>query len=176
MTTPTIVTPEDDNTTANSFVSLEEADIYFAGRFGGSAWEELDTDAKTRLLITATNRLDAESWGGQKVQGGMLSWFRSGVIDSEGYAISSTTVPKNLKFATCEQAFYYIKEGDITLVEGQSLELFENIKIGSIDLTTKDGVTNLLAQETRNQLKKLGSGVWLGEATPGAAKTYNMYR
>jgi hypothetical protein len=176
MTTPTIVTPDTNNVTANCYVDVANADLYFAGRFGGESWEALDTDQKTRLLMTSTRRIDTEPFGGYKVQGGALSWCRSGLIDSEGYEIGSTTIPVNLKNATYEQAFYYLKEMDITMLEPQSLELFSDVSIGSIKLTTKEGVANLLAQETRNQLKKLGQGVWLGEDSAGSAKTYNMFR
>ena len=176
MTTPTIITPDTNNATANCYTDIAFATSYFAGKFGGEQWEDLDVDQQTRLLISATRRLDSEPYGGQKVAGGALSWNRTGLVDGEGYSISSTAIPVPLKNATCEQAFYYLKELDITMIEPGSLELFSDVEIGSIKLTTKDGVSNLLAQEARNQLKKLGQGVWLGEDSAGSAKTYSMFR
>ena len=177
MTTPTIVTPADNPLTANCYASIAEADAYFAGKFGGESWEVLDADQKTRLLITASRRIDAERFSGVKTPStASLQWPRSGMIDNDGNPVTSTNVPSLVKMATFEQAFYYNRETDVTMIDPGSIELFESVKIGSIDLKTRQGVTNLLCQEARNFLKQLGQGNWVGETSGSSAKSVSMFR
>src|SRR5690606_31374425 len=95
---------------ANSYVTLEEADEYVAGLAGPSAraWEQLDTDAKRRALLTATRRLDQEDYAGRKASNAQaLKWPRVGVRDEDGRVYPSDVVPEVVKNAQVELALGY---------------------------------------------------------------------
>ena len=71
---------------ANSYGTLAEADDYFAGRQGATAWAPLSNTVKEKWLVTACNRLEAETYLGEKtVSGQRLKHPRTGIIDEAGY-------------------------------------------------------------------------------------------
>jgi hypothetical protein len=56
----------------NSYVSVTEADAYYAGTYFGDSedWATFSPDKKERLLITATRKISALDWGGTPAEAG----------------------------------------------------------------------------------------------------------
>lgn len=108
---------------ANSFVTLAEADTYIEGRLNASTWTSATTDNKNRSLVEATRDLSALSYKGDRVNATQaLSWPRENApdpdhpgIDSVGGStlgdFASNIIPQRVKDATCELAFQFIKAG-----------------------------------------------------------------
>lgn len=103
----------------NSYVTLAEAEAYFANRLNSSvngdwtndsAGTPRTDDAKKAALITATLRLDEEMFRGKKVLiTQALKWPRYGVYDEDGYWLDSTTIPARVKRATYITALELLK-------------------------------------------------------------------
>jgi hypothetical protein len=93
---PTLVVEDGTGlSTANSYATVEEADVYFDGRLHGERWVGADDDTKTAALIWATALLDQVCvWRGTPVkpcaQDGFtgtvqaLRWPRVGVPARDG--------------------------------------------------------------------------------------------
>jgi hypothetical protein len=108
--------PEDGTglANANSYVSLQEADDYFATHpFYSDNWADLGEPDKLNLLAAATAQLDSLFlWRGTIISTGQaLGWPRSGVLDIESRTVTSSSVPAALKRATCEMAIF-LSRGD----------------------------------------------------------------
>lgn len=94
----------------NSYVTLAEAESYFANRLNSSvngdwtndsAGTARTDDVKKAALITATFRIDEEQFRGIKTSSGQaLKWPRTGVSDEDGEAFNSATIPTRVKHAT----------------------------------------------------------------------------
>ena len=95
--------------TANSYVSLEEADAYLTNSLSSARWNALLEDDKTRFLIAATRWLDQQAkWNGlPTVVGQGLRWPRSGVFDRDCLPVNQNSVPTQLKEAVCEMAVFF---------------------------------------------------------------------
>jgi hypothetical protein len=102
---------------ANSFVTLAEADAYLETRLNASAWnDEEEDDVKMQALCEATRELSAIQWQGNRADSSQaLSWPRSGATNPDGtssseqYAID--VIPQRLKDATCELALEFLRAG-----------------------------------------------------------------
>src|SRR5262249_40434434 len=93
--------------TANSYVSEDEADAYFDDR-ANDTWANSTAD-KEAALIRATQSLDVIYWtrfSGTKLNGRdqALQWPRTGATDVLGNVIDSDEIPVEIKQATFELA------------------------------------------------------------------------
>lgn len=130
----------------NSFVSIEDATAYFAGTYFGSSkkWSEYDIDEQASLLITATRRLNALSWGGSPYSGTQSLAFPRSFQDPDEYgygpAVSgedeATYIPSWLKEATCEMAFWIMTEEDRPFSDIEAAML-QHEKTGPLDQTLR---------------------------------------
>lgn len=140
--------------TANSFVTLAEMTAYCETRLGGSVWNAA-TQASWVWLTEATRDISNARWAsGQRTDNRQsLQWPRMFAIDPDfnfdgtpGSMVfdvllqsapnyyASDVVPQRVKDATCELAFQYGKNGDISVVDVQAAGVVEET-IGP--LTTK---------------------------------------
>lgn len=92
---------------ANSYVSVADADAYFALRGAPAAWSAATTAAKEQALFLGTQYIEAHYlWStgevGSDDQG--LGWPRTNAEDRHGRTIDSDVVPEVVKQATCEAA------------------------------------------------------------------------
>lgn len=116
--------------TANSYATVAEADAYLAVRGDTSTWTGLLTAAKESKLQWAAFWLDTLIFTGTKgTEAQALQWPRVGVVDRDGYSVS--TVPQALKNAQAELAFQLIAN-DWT--QGLGPVTQESMKVGSIEL------------------------------------------
>jgi hypothetical protein len=86
---------------ANSYVTIAEADAYFDGdAVNFAAWDALDTDEKTRALITATRTINSLSFIGEIYTAEQaLKWPRYYPPETDGQ-----TIPEDIKIATYSTA------------------------------------------------------------------------
>lgn len=120
---------------ANSYISLADADIYFETHpFYADAWNELDDAKKQNLLIAGSQQLDTLfNWYGFRTYNEQqLSWPRQRVwFHSHRTYIASNIIPKQVKQATCEMA-YFMSKGDV-FAPSSSAGL-DSLKIDVIEL------------------------------------------
>lgn len=88
---------------ANSYVSVIDADSYFAAR-GVSDWEDLETEQKEQALIKATDFIDNifQWYGKREFANQSLRFPRVELRDYEGVEIKG--IPNCLKQAVCDAA------------------------------------------------------------------------
>jgi hypothetical protein len=98
---------------ANSYITVADADAYFTGRGSPSAWTSLTTAQKEGALIYATEWLDSNySWYSTICTTTQALGFpRNSGFDSEGRTIMGCgVIPTKIKNATCEMALQHINE------------------------------------------------------------------
>jgi DnaT-like ssDNA binding protein len=132
---------------ANSYVTLDEAESYHDSRLNSAAWTGATSDDKTRALLMAADRLQAENWLGNRVATTQrLAWPRVDVAKVDpvgagfgyggrwGYGYQFTEVyksdeiPQLVKDAQCELTLAY-------------LEGFDDGAKDALDSFTTDGTT-----------------------------------
>jgi len=92
---------------ANSYISVAEADAYFEGRLYTTEWDNASLADQEKALRMATTELDPMDWKGTMTDTTTpqaLSWPRSGVYDSNGLLLASDEIPVFLINATSELA------------------------------------------------------------------------
>lgn len=126
------------STSANSYVTVAQADTYFDERLNATPWTGASTDDKERALIMATRRLDQEKFQGIKVaESQALDWPRYWATDDDGEEYESNEIPQPIKDATCELALRLLvdKGKSKDTLADTGLEEFETAKIGPMDVT-----------------------------------------
>jgi hypothetical protein len=122
---------------ANSYITVADADTYF-GNYGDPAtWSDASDDEKQEALRLASQYIDSEygdSWQGARSDPDqVLDWPRYLVYTREGWLVGSSTIPRRLKDAICELALRVLD--GITLHEDIANDgtiLKTEVKIGPI--------------------------------------------
>lgn len=154
---PTIVeTP--GSATANSYLTVVEAQAYFDSRAAVPGWE--DADSQEALLIMATRLIDhvlsgvrmympargnmaayfrvGPAWTGAATDGVQaLAWPRTGMYNRNGYAIASTVIPQDLKNAVAELAGA-LGTKDLLLDNDIAVQGITGVKAGSVSVSFSD--------------------------------------
>jgi len=121
----------------NSYVSLEEALIYFLDRIDVDAWTAASDTQKSQALVTATSILDGIDWTGAAIsETQALAFPRSGTYYDPKIGADvtlSTIVPARIVRAACELA-YHLLNNDGLLDNSGSVS---DIEVGSIKLKIK---------------------------------------
>lgn len=142
----------------NSYVTLAEAESYFDDRIGSNDngdWEKdsagvARTDAvKSAALVTATRRLDEETFLGLKTTSGQaLKWPRSGAFDEDGNEFDSATIPRRVKEATYLVALELLKTN---FLNEDYLNNFSFFSTGTLQFKqfTQQGAGRLPAEAVR---------------------------
>jgi hypothetical protein len=153
--------PSISGVASNSFISLSDANDYFSSRYGVDAWTELNDTDKQKLLVQSTYRLNRERFIGlPTTRSQSLAWPRQYMIDVDGLPLSSTSIPKELKWATCELALYTLTESD-RLMNDNELENFKSYEIGLIKLQTNVIERDRLPSNVEGLLKRIGIGAYI---------------
>lgn len=151
--------------TANSYVSVSEADDYFAAHLDSNFWPT-SLKEKQAALVMATNRIDAETFQGRRTElTQSLQWPRSYVVARD--FIDTDIIPRELKIATFEMALHYLKmkAGEFT-VDENDLETLDKYKIGPLDVQIKANVkADRIPTKVKQLLKAIGPAVWVGDGT-----------
>jgi hypothetical protein len=102
--------------TANSYVTLAEANAYMEAHADAETWE--DADVPAALLIEAARDLQTARWRGLRATATqMLAWPRADCPDPDAawgtaFPVYDTDViPQRVKDAQCEIALAYVRDG-----------------------------------------------------------------
>ncbi len=150
--------------TANSYLSVEDADALAAGLINGTDWLSLTEQQKQALLVQATTRLDAEIYGGVPTTTvntlgtphQALQWPRNWIIDK---------IPAALEKATFYQAMHYYNEFmDNPTVSRQDMDRLTALSIGPLTMTIQKRAEERLPDMVKRLLVSIGSNAWDGAA------------
>jgi len=94
----------------NCYINIDDADEYFALKYGADAWDALTDENKDKLLISATRKIDRLPLRGTKriyTQDLAFPRYLSAYIDYDLMAslLYTDTIPTEVAQATCEEAF-----------------------------------------------------------------------
>jgi hypothetical protein len=155
-----VATPGASN--ANSYATVEEANAYFTTRLHSDTWLDATVSEKEAALIMATRLIDAHysnaipaTLGGIAAEGATLLWGwsgapasstqalcwpRTGMFNRNGFAISSSIIPQELKDATAEFAWQLLGT-DRTLDSDVESQGITQVTAGPITVKFKDDVS-----------------------------------
>jgi len=118
---------------ANSYVSIADADTFFEVRSYASAWTSASDENKEASLVQATRvaNVSYDFLGSISTQAQALRWPRSSVYDQDGRLYADDELPKLLTDAICDYALY-ILQSDLLADDGANL--IDEMEIGPIRL------------------------------------------
>ena len=90
--------------TANSYVTLTEANTYFETVPDSSTWTDKTDDQKNRSLIAATRWIDTLNYYGSRCDNGQALKFPRNNYKIDNVELTCTTIPNNIKYAQFELA------------------------------------------------------------------------
>jgi hypothetical protein len=140
--------PEEFETTItvgeNSYIDIEEADEYFAGRLHAESWGQADDETKEKALKQATREIDQQPLKGRKTETSQTLAFPR-YPDSE--------VPEAVKDACCEVALALLERGNSQRRKLQQ-EGVQSFSLGNMSETYAAGAgRGLISQEAKELLK-----------------------
>ena len=119
---------------ANSFVTLDEANNYFATVPESSTWDDKTVDQKKRALISATRWIDSFIYFGDRCDQGQALKFPRNNYQVDDVELSCTTIPNNIKYAQYELARALANDTDaITGTSGKEGNI-EQAKLGDLEV------------------------------------------
>ncbi len=89
---------------ANSYVTLTEANLYFETVPDSTTWDNKSNDQKTRALIAATRWIDSFVYFGDRCDQGQALKFPRNNYQVDDVELACTTIPNNIKYAQYELA------------------------------------------------------------------------
>ena len=129
--------------TANSYVTLAEANTYFETVPDSTTWTNKTDDQKNRALISATRWIDGLNFYGDRFdESQALKWPRNNyhVDDVE---LACTSIPANIKYAQYELARALANETDAITGNKGTDGVYEEVKLGDMEVkynTSSQGV------------------------------------
>ncbi len=141
---------------ANSYVTVAEANAYFANRAHAEAWEDLDQ--QPQALMTASQALDWHvTWKGDRVTGTQsMDWARVGVYDKVGVLYPSNVIPPDVKTATYEMALASIEADRMA---DSDLAGLSEVRAASLLIKTDDGLYNTKPDTIPDHIWKILDGL-----------------
>ena len=128
--------------TANSYVTLAEANTYFETVPDSSTWTNKTDDQKNRSLIAATRWIDSFIFYGDRCDNGQALKFPRNNYQVDDVELSCTTIPNNIKYAQYELARALANETDAMTGNTGTDGNIEEVKLGDIQVkynTTSQG-------------------------------------
>jgi hypothetical protein len=133
------ITATAGSASANSYVTLAEADTYMESRLNSSTWDDATTDNQNRALVEATRELDVLLFTGRKAEDAQaLQWPRDNAIDPDSpnaFFFATTEIPQRVKDAQMELAFQFIKSGTTDVA---ALDATLNVRSKTIDVISTE--------------------------------------
>jgi len=117
MATTFVVETGSGSATANSYISVADADQYVENYLrNASAWTSLTEAQKQQYLREGTQALDGiygARWLGYKWSDGQaLDWPRQAIVTNEGWDVNANEIPEAVKRATVELAWRALQDTD----------------------------------------------------------------
>lgn len=146
--------------TSNSYVTVATANSYLTDeRLYITAWTSASSTQREQALIWATFLLDVsfEFYGFKNTVTQALRWPRSGAVDADGYALSSTAIPKLIEKATATLALSLL--GSDRTAEPSILGLgISEARVGPLFAKiTEQAVKELIPEDVQALLIPLGT-------------------
>lgn len=144
----------------DTYATLAEADAYAAAR-SWTDWDALTDAQKEARLTDAATYLDTSyTWKGAITSTAqVMSWPRTGVVDSERRPIASDAYPEKLKAAQIE----FARLASTALVTNDAQGEVKSIQAGSVGITFKDSQTVGEAAKYRS-IDRLLTGLYVARA------------
>ena len=119
-------------TSANSYVTLAEANSYFETVPDSSTWTNKTDDQKNRALIAAAREIDNLVFYGDRCDNGQALKFPRNNYEVDDVELACTAVPNNIKYAQYELARALANDTDaITGTTGKEGNISE-AKLGDL--------------------------------------------
>ena len=126
---------------ANSYVTLAEANTYFETVPDSANWINKTNDQKNRALISATRWIDALSFYGNRcTETQALKWPRKD-YKVDGIKLACTLSPEGIKVATYELARAFANDTDSITGTTGTTGLYDEVEIGELKVKYKDSST-----------------------------------
>ena len=120
--------------TANSYVTLTEANSYFETVPSSTTWDDKTVDQKNRALIAATRWIDTFVYQGDRFDENQALKFPRTNYQVDRVELSCSTIPNNIKYAQYELARALANDTDaITGTTGKDGN-FSEVKLGDIEV------------------------------------------
>ena len=120
--------------TANSYVTLAEANSYFETSPSSTQWDNKTDDKKNRALISATRWIETLVFYGDRCDEGQALKFPRTNYQVDGVELTCTLIPNNIKYAQYELARALANDTDaITGTTGKDGN-FSEVKLGDIQV------------------------------------------
>lgn len=168
---PTVISIVGDPT-ANSYVTVAEADSYFSDSFGRSLWAQTSSGDREAAVITASRYLDQYmTWMGHRSTSEQaMEWPRIDTFDKTGRPYPTNIVPGPVRFATFELAYYIVENGGLSFAP----QNIDRVKVGPVDVEfTKNSVDEGIPSFVENLVAHIG---WSDVAGPGSARSVRLIR
>jgi hypothetical protein len=151
---------------ANSYLTRAEADIYFGDRLFASRWTGASNDNKDQALLWATKLIDATIiFTGEKTAASQaLEWPRTGMLDRNGDAVSTSTIPQLLKDITAEVALTLLAS-DRLAESDASVQGLSSLRAGPVTLTFKESIP--APKAVAETIYNMFVFSWIWRAIPG---------
>ncbi len=125
---------------ANSFVTLAEADTYMEARLNSTLWDAATDDSLNRALVEATREISSLSdWLGTRTSDTQaLSWPRDfcPIPDgASGWYYENTVIPQAVKDAQMELAFQFINAGTTDIA---ALDPNIGVRVKTVDVISTE--------------------------------------
>jgi hypothetical protein len=92
-----------------SYISVEDADVYFGDRYGADQWRAATEVHKAQALATATRSIDVQRLRGRKTDDSQPLAFPRAIY-WRGVWSTEDAVPEAVKAATCEEALAILSQ------------------------------------------------------------------
>ena len=120
--------------TANSYVTLAEANAYFETVPSSTQWENKQDDAKNRALISATRWIDTLNFYGDRCDTNQaLSWPRNN-YHVDRVELTCSEIPNDIKYATYELANALANDTDAITGSTGDTGLYKSVKLGEMEV------------------------------------------
>ena len=119
---------------ANSYVTLAEADSYFETVPDSANWDDKTDDQKNRALISATRWIDNQVFYGDRCDVEQaLSWPRNN-YHVDRVELTCSVIPADIKYATYELARALANDPESITGSTGDTGLYEAIKLGDLEV------------------------------------------
>ena len=126
---------------ANSYVTLAEANSYFETVPDSSTWTDKTDDAKNRAIISATRWIDALSFYGDRCsETQALKWPREN-YKVDGIELACTLIPPLIKVATYELARALANDTDAITGSTGTTGIYDEVELGELKVKYKSSST-----------------------------------
>jgi hypothetical protein len=94
----------------NTYISLADANTYFADRLNTDVWTAATDDQKNKALLMACKVIDDQRYQGQPfLYTQSLAFPRYGLTNRQRQPLPTLATPDDVKYAQCEQALFTLE-------------------------------------------------------------------